>query len=248
MNILEKLAHLSREAAEHNERLRPLSELESTLTTNSISMRDSLLQYSEFPVIAEFKRASPSNPNIGKEADLRATIKAYEQLGAAGMSVLTEQHYFLGNLDDLEFVARNSSLPVLRKDFITTRYQIAEARKAGASVVLLIARLLSAQEQDELTQYAHDLGMEVLMEVHSHEELKVNKLSVDLLGVNCRDLSTFETDLNHFKNQITYLKHPFLIAESGMQNQQDINTVLDMGYTGCLIGTALMSKTFNQVS
>ncbi|NQX92106.1 MAG: indole-3-glycerol-phosphate synthase [Flavobacteriales bacterium] len=250
MNILNQLAASAKLRADELEKNVPLSSLEQEIQSCETSMVQSLRD-ARLPIIAEFKRASPSEGIIQENADLQAQIKSYEEMEIGGISVLTEETKFKGSLADLREASELTQVPLLRKDFIVTRYQVAEARINGASAILLISRILTGSQQENLIEYAHQLGMEVLLEIHHQDELIIDASLVDMLGVNCRDLTNFTTDTSRFKDLKESLPdHPCMIAESGMYQVSDLYNALDLGYHGALVGTALMrnKNTFQSFS
>lgn len=193
-------------------------------------------------IIAEFKRKSPSKPNINLNADPVAIAQAYEAGGASAMSVLTEPFFFGGSPDDLRAIRKAVGLPLLRKDFMVDPYQFYEARAMGADLVLLIARILSSEQLAEFTQLAHELDLEVLCEVHNLEELElVGDAPVDMIGVNCRDLKQFTTNLDHLVDMAQHLPEetPW-VAESGIHSVTDLKRLYQNGYPLFLIGEYLM--------
>lgn len=194
-------------------------------------------------IIAEFKRRSPSKGEIAPMADVAKIIPEYVSGGASACSVLTDTRFFGGSSADLA-VAQTlaEETPLLRKDFIISKVQIAEARALGASAILLIASILSKEELAEFHNYAHQYRMETLVEIHGLEELDKLTFTPDMLGVNNRNLSTFNTDLSHSFHLVKSLPHDtVLVAESGIKNARDIKRLRDAGFQGFLIGEAFMS-------
>lgn len=194
-------------------------------------------------VIAEIKKASPSKGLIREQFDPVTIALAYEKAGAAAISVLTEEDYFLGSPLYLQEVSRAVRLPLLRKDFIFDPYQIYEARLLGAAAVLLIAAVLEQEEIEELAAIATELGMEALVEVHDEEEAeKVLAAGVRLVGVNNRNLHTFVTDLNTSFTLAPLLRKAgvVMVSESGINTAAEIQELSRCGYHGVLIGEALM--------
>lgn len=193
-------------------------------------------------IIAEFKRKSPSRPNINMKADPVAVAQTYETGGASAMSVLTEPDYFAGAPEDLQAVRRAVTMPLLRKDFVVDPYQLAEAKAWGADLVLLIARILEPAQLAELNACAQELGMETLCEVHNREELAVvGTTPVDFLGVNCRDLKRFSTNLDQLIELVDDLPdHAVWVAESGIGGREDVARLAAVGYRAFLVGEHLM--------
>ena len=194
-------------------------------------------------IIAEFKRRSPSKGIIRADANLSEIARGYEAGGAAAMSVLTEEDYFGGSLDDLRAVKNTVELPVLRKDFVFDEYQVYESAAAGADAVLLIVAALDDETLARLRGFAEDeLGMDALVEVHSSEEMKRAVASgATLIGVNNRDLRTFEVSLDtSFALAREAPPEALLVSESGLHTADDLERLFAAGYRGFLIGEMLM--------
>lgn len=192
-------------------------------------------------IIAEFKRRSPSRGWICREAKVADIIPQYAQGGAAALSVLTDKEFFGGSLDDLREARSLCQLPILRKDFICTEYQLLEARAAGADAVLLIAAVLTPAVCCRLTAQAHDLGLEVLLELHDASEVACLEAGPDMVGVNNRHLGTFHTDVNHALTLAGKLPEKSLkVAESGITTAAELQHQKQAGFDGFLIGSALM--------
>ncbi|MCR9161987.1 MAG: indole-3-glycerol phosphate synthase TrpC [Nannocystaceae bacterium] len=192
-------------------------------------------------IIAEFKRASPSAGPIREGADVATIVKAYEDAGAAAVSVLTDRH-FDGSLADLEAARAATSLPILRKDFILERSQILEARRAGADAVLLIVAALEAPTLKQLIDFAREVGVHVLCEAHdSHEVDRAMSAGARIVGVNNRDLKTFEIDRNVALEQRPRVPRSFtFVAESGIEAPEHLRQLRDAGVDAALVGTLLM--------
>jgi indole-3-glycerol phosphate synthase len=194
-------------------------------------------------LIAEFKRASPSRGEINLNASAGETARLYQAGGAAAISVLTEEQFFRGSLDDLIDVKRSCSLPVLRKDFICHPFQIYEAAEAGADAVLLIAAALTNEELVNLRQVAEDeLAVDALVEVHSRDEMKrAAEAGATLIGVNNRDLRTFMVSLD-VSLELAPLapSGAVLVSESGIKDAADIERLSEIGYRAFLVGETLM--------
>lgn len=195
-------------------------------------------------VIAEIKRASPSKGDISTDVDVVAQAKKYEAAGAAAISVLTDERYFKGSIEDLRKVAKVVSIPVLCKDFIVSEIQIDRAQSAGATIILLIVAALEKEELHRLFDYANSCGLEVLVEVHDENELaSALELDAQLIGVNNRNLKTFDVSLERtveLAQQFPTDGKRVLISESGLQTKQDAAFVFDRGASGVLVGEALM--------
>lgn len=213
-----------------------------------VSLKASLLKAGSTGIIAEFKRKSPSKGIINGKAEVTDVVSAYD-MAAAGISVLTDEKYFGGTNDDLMLARETVSVPILRKDFIIDAYQLHEARGIGADVILLIAANLSQSQVKELAAEAKELGLEVLLEIHNEEELGHICHDVDFVGVNNRNLKTFEVDINtslRLVQQIPADKPA--IAESGISNVDTIVTLKNAGFKGFLIGENFMKQVSPSVA
>ena len=193
-------------------------------------------------IIAELKKASPSKGLIRAEFEPDQLCLELEAAGAAALSVLTEKNYFLGSQDYLRQVTQRVNIPVLRKDFMVEPYQIYRARVLGADAILLIAAALDRVVFARLLQTARLLGLGVLSEVHNRDELAMAlDLGVDIVGINCRDLKTFHTDLAVIEKMLALIpRDKVAIAESGITGRADILRLIDAGASGFLIGETLM--------
>ncbi|MEK6267177.1 MAG: indole-3-glycerol phosphate synthase TrpC [Planococcus sp. (in: firmicutes)] len=195
-------------------------------------------------VISEIKRASPSKGDIQTEVDIVAQAKKYEEAGAAAISVLTDETYFKGSIQDLHEVAQVVSIPVLCKDFMVSEIQIDRAKQAGATIILLIVAALKQQQLKSLNDYALSKGLEVLVEVHDEEELhRALELDAKLIGVNNRNLKTFEVSIERtarLAEQFPFDEDRVLISESGMHTKEDAQFAYAKGASGILVGEALM--------
>ena len=201
------------------------------------------LQKDGINVIAEFKRRSPSKGMIREDANPIEIARAYETGGAVAMSVLTEEDYFAGSLDDLREVKSTVDLPVLRKDFIVDEYQVYESAIAGADAILLIVAALDDESLAHLRRLAEDeLQMDALVEVHTSDEMKrAVACGAKLIGVNNRNLRTFEVSLETSLSLAREApSEALLISESGLNNSADLRRLYNAGYRGFLIGETLM--------
>jgi indole-3-glycerol phosphate synthase len=194
-------------------------------------------------IIAEIKRASPSKGDIFPGLDPAAVAAAYQADGAAAISVLTDAH-FKGSLDDLRMVRATVGLPLLRKDFIFDPYQVYEARAAGADCILLILAMLAAEQTRQLALCAGELGMDVLVEVHSRAELhSAERIGARLIGINNRDLHTFKTDLAVTEQVLAgYRGGALIVSESGIESPADIRRLYAAGARAFLIGESLLRE------
>lgn len=195
-------------------------------------------------VIAEHKRRSPSKAAINTQSKVQEMVSAYDSGGAAVLSILTDTVFFGGSLDDLITARNHTEKPLLRKDFIYDPYQVYEAKAHGADVILLIASVLTKNQIDELSALAHELNLEVLLEVHDKEELLEKQSPViDLLGVNHRNLKTFEVNLNLGEELLPLMhKTQVAVAESGLSELAQIERLYKLGFRGFLIGEYLMKE------
>ena len=245
MNILDKIvAHKRTEVAEAKAR-QTIADLERSenfkLPVRSLAA--SLKKDSSTGIIAEFKRKSPSKGFIKENADVTEITSAYTKFGAAGLSVLTDEIFFGGSKNDL-LQARNNDIPILRKDFIVDEYQIVEAKSLGADVILLIAACLSPGEVRHLAKAASALGLESILELHAEEELEHVCDEVTMVGINNRDLKTFNVDIERSLRMAEQLPAGKIkIAESGIDKVADILLFRQNGFKGFLIGEYFMRQT-----
>ena len=200
------------------------------------------LRSSHSGIIAEHKRRSPSKQTINTKLSVSEVAQAYDQAGACGISVLTDQKYFGGALEDLNLARATTELPLLRKEFIIDEYQIIEAKAQGADLILLIAAVLTGEEIQKLSSSAQKLDLEVLLEIHNQEELEKSIMpSIDLLGVNNRNLKTFEVSLKTSRVLASQIPDDFVkISESGLSDIQSIKELQSLGYQGFLVGENFM--------
>jgi indole-3-glycerol phosphate synthase len=244
MNILDTIIEYKRSEIEIRKEEMSMSALERTVffSRQTLSLKKNLLNKTKTGIIAEFKRKSPSKGIINAHADVVTVTSAYTENGASGLSVLTDDYFFGGSSDDL-VKARANNIPILRKDFIIDDYQIVEARSIGADVILLIAACLSPLEVKNLASFAKNLNLEVLLEIHNEEELEHICDEVDIVGINNRNLKTFDVDINislELINKIPTNKPA--IAESGISNIETIVTLKQAGFKGFLIGETFMKE------
>ncbi|MFK8055610.1 MAG: indole-3-glycerol-phosphate synthase [Saprospiraceae bacterium] len=208
------------------------------------SLRKALLNSGPVAVIAEHKRASPSEGQYGCPSDLEAVVRGYQKAGVAAISILTEPHRFGGSLAHLTQARALTNLPLLRKDFIVTPYQLHEAKSAGADAVLLIAAGLTLPEANDLAVLARDLGLDVLLELHDATELDYLTINPDVVGINNRNLKTLKIDLQSSIDLFDQLPTDLVkISESGIQNPVDAERLLTRGYQGLLVGTQFMKTS-----
>lgn len=201
------------------------------------------LQQSSTGIIAEFKRKSPSKGWIFPDADAKAITTGYAQAGAAGISMLTDESFFGGSLDDLQQARPLIDIPILRKDFIIDSYQIQVAKAVGANVILLIAAALKKQECEALAKEAKALGLEVLLEIHEESELEYIHSNVDIVGINNRNLKSFVTDIETSFSLGEKIPAEFVkISESGISDPQTVKKLRASGFLGFLMGEAFMQE------
>ncbi len=247
MDILEKIVNDKKVEVEFRKGLIPIKQLENSVLfeRNTISLAKAL-RNSNTGIIAEHKRRSPSKAIINQTSSVWEVAKGYEKAGACGMSVLTDGKYFGGSLDDLLTARASCNMPLLRKEFIVDEYQLLEAKAYGADVCLLIAACLSKQEIKQLSEFAKSLQLDILLEVHNQEELEKSLMpSLDMLGVNNRNLKTFEVSLETSKELSSQIPNDFVkVSESGISSIDAISELKPYGYKGFLIGENFM-KTEN---
>jgi indole-3-glycerol phosphate synthase len=243
MNILDKIVADKYKEIELKKSLIPSSQLESSVlfNRNGLSLATAL-RNSKTGIIAEHKRRSPSKETINQNTNVGQVARGYENAGVCGMSVLTDIKYFGGSLEDLLLARASVTMPLLRKEFIIDEYQILEAKAYGADVVLLIAAVLTRAEIKSLSEFAKRLGLDVLLEVHNEKELHKSIMpSLDMLGVNNRDLKTFSVSLETSKTLSKLIPDEFVkVSESGISTVEAINDLKTYGYQGFLIGESFM--------
>ncbi|RVU89993.1 indole-3-glycerol phosphate synthase TrpC [Flavobacterium columnare] len=247
MNILDKIIADKKREVELKKCLISASQLETfplfDSATKSLSknLRNNILG-----IIAEHKRRSPSKPVINQNLSVDEVSIGYQNAGASGLSILTDGKYFGGSLDDLILAKAATSIPILRKEFIIDEYQLLEAKAYGADAILLIAAVLTQEEIKHLSEFAQSLALEVLLEVHNQEELEKSIMpSLDMIGVNNRNLKTFEVNLDYSKELGTKIPNEFVkVSESGISHIEAIKELQPYGYQGFLIGENFM-KTDN---
>jgi len=247
MNILETIIASKQEEVKRRKAAVSVQELERQplFARQPLSARRALTAPASTGIIAEFKRKSPSKGIINAEATVAETTSGYVKAGAACLSVLTDESFFGGTSADLLAArAANPATPIIRKEFIIDTYQLVEARALGADFVLLIAACLSPAQVAELSQFAHALGMEVLLEIHDETELGHIQPAVDLVGVNNRNLKTFVTDLETSLRLADHIPADYVkVSESGLQHAESILNLRRVGYQGFLIGETFMKAS-----
>lgn len=248
MTILDKIVAEKRQEVRRREAETPVEVLRQQpgFQRPTLSARAALTAAGSSGIIAEFKRRSPSKGVINGTVDVAATTAGYAAAGAAVLSVLTDAPFFGGTPADLQAArAACPTTPILRKDFMVSEYQFWEARALGADLVLLIAACLTPAEVVRFSALAHELGLEVLLEVHDEAELTGHLCpSVDLVGVNNRNLATFATDVDTSVRLAPLIPSRFVkVAESGLEHAHTIRQLRGAGYQGFLIGETFMKTT-----
>ena len=248
MSILQKIVENTRDNLKVKKTNLSLEEIKSSLAELSLpksNFKTSISNKNE-AIIAEIKKASPSAGVIAEDFNPVSKAKDYEAFGASALSILTEEDFFLGSNEYLKAVKKITSLPILRKDFIIDEYQIYESKLIGADCILLIASILSDQQLEEFVAIAETLELDYLIEVHDENELKRAELFEGaLIGVNNRNLKTFEVDLdNSVRLRNLFMKNNVFIAESGIKSRKDVDYLKSNNIKVFLIGESLMKGNF----
>ncbi|ROH98126.1 indole-3-glycerol phosphate synthase TrpC [Chryseobacterium daecheongense] len=243
MTILDTIIERKKEEVEASRLKVSVEELKNSgfFGRKNISLKESTKSRSG--IIAEFKRQSPSKGIINDHVSPLEVVSAYEKFEASGISILTDKDFFGGSSEDILNVRNHINIPILRKDFMIDEYQFYEAKSIGADVILLIASCLSPAQVEEFTDLSHELGLEVLLEIHTEEELKHYNSKVDLVGINNRNLKDFKVDLQHsvqLKNLLP--KETVSVAESGIYSIKDFNYLKEKGFDGFLMGEYFMKN------
>ena len=247
-DILEEIvAHKRIEVAEQKEQVpaRKLYAIVEKMMADGVENRSmsKALNEDAYGIIAEFKRKSPSKGWIKEEGKPEVIPPSYEQNGAAALSILTDEKFFGGSMEFIKTDRPLVNIPILRKDFIIDEYQLFQAREIGADAVLLIAADLKKEEAKMLTSLAHELKLEVLLEMHSLEELDYAELDVDMVGINNRNLGSFHTDVQNSFDMISRLpEEKVKVSESGINNPEVIKLLRGAGYRGFLMGEYFMRQ------
>jgi indole-3-glycerol phosphate synthase len=244
--ILQKILDAKKKSLEQIKKNHPFNELYSSVEEKINDRRDfqkAINQKNRTNIIAEFKRASPSKGKILNNGNPVKIAKIYESSGATALSVLTEEDFFCGNAEDLIKARNSTQLPVLRKDFIIDEYQIFETASLPADALLLIVRILDNIQLRDFYQLAKEYKINVLVEVHSEQELEVAlKLEPTIIGINNRDLDTLKTDINTTKKLIKYVPDSVtIVAESGFSSRAEIQELQEYGVNAFLIGESLLT-------
>jgi len=243
MNILDTIIERKKQEIQDSKSKISLQQLKESeffgITTYSLKETIS----SKSGIIAEFKRKSPSKGIINDKVSPLEVVSEYEKFGASTVSILTDQDFFGGSFDDILSVRKSVNIPILRKDFMIDEYQFFEAKSMGADVILLIAACLSPNQVSEFTELAHQLDLEVLLEIHTEEELLHINKNIDFVGINNRNLKDFKVDLQHSVNLKNQLPYDILsIAESGIYSEEDFKFLKEKGFNGFLMGEYFMKN------
>ncbi len=244
MNILDKIIVAKRREVAEKKVTKTISELEQGpfFKNESLSFKDFLLRKDKTGIIAEFKRRSPSKGIINGSSTVEDVTKSYAEFGASAISILTDEEFFGGSLDDL-LSATINAVPLLRKDFIIDEYQLIESKSYGAEIILLIAACLSVKEVKSLASFAKNIGLNVLLEIHNEQELDRICSDVDVVGVNNRDLKTFDVDINRSIELGKMIpENKVKISESGIDNVATIQLLKEHGFKGFLMGEKFMKE------
>ena len=246
MKILDNIISDKKIEIETLSKIVSISDLEKQkdFTKQSKSLKESIKK-SKSGIICEFKRKSPSNEKINYKSNISEVINGYEKAGAVGVSILTNKKYFDGSIKDINEVKNNLDIPILRKEFIISEYQIIESKSIGADAILLIASILDKEEIKNYSSLAKDLGLEVLLEIHSINELnKISNTDVDIIGVNNRNLDTLDIDIENSVRIFEKIPSEFVkISESGISKVDSIIKLIKVGYDGFLIGENFMKTS-----
>ena len=243
MSILREIILNKRKEIDFFKKNNPISEIEKSLFFDRevISLKKSLIEKSG--IISEFKRKSPSKPNINLDAEVLTITRGYEISNSSGLSILTDSKYFGGSNEDITLVRDEINIPILRKDFMLDEYQIIESKSLGADIILLIAACLSKEEVENLSRFAKSFNLQVILEIHSEDELSYICDFIDVVGVNNRNLKKFETDINNSIKLADMIPSDFLkISESGISTSKEIFQLKEYGYDGFLIGENFMKN------
>jgi indole-3-glycerol phosphate synthase len=244
--ILDTIVAHKKEEVKTQQKQLPLSELEQTLrdTPPTHDFKMAISTPGQINLIAEVKKASPSKGIIRKDFDPTAIAQAYQSSSVAAISVLTDERFFQGRLPYLTAIRETTSIPLLRKDFIIDEYQIYQSRAAGADTILLIAAILDLKTMQTFLNIAHNLDLDCLVEVHTESELKkILNTDARIVGINNRDLRTFETNLGttvQLRKLIPQDK--VVVSESGIHSRQDVRMLQECGINAILVGEALMKS------
>jgi indole-3-glycerol phosphate synthase len=251
MSILREIVMSKMEEVKRRKCIHTIQYFETTPNFQRIglSLKEHLLNPENLGIIAEFKRKSPSKGVINANAKLENIVKGYEASGASAISILTESEYFAGSDIDLKEAKRLTNIPILRKDFVVDIFQIAEAKAIGADAILLIAEILEKEQLNDYLSYAHSIGLEALIEVHTEKDLEKLPMQAQMVGINSRNLNTFNVNLSHATDMLSKLpKSVVTIAESGISSIDDYLALRRAGFNAFLIGELFMKQPQPEVA
>ncbi|WP_160067342.1 indole-3-glycerol phosphate synthase TrpC [Sphingobacterium bovisgrunnientis] len=244
MTILDKIVERKRQEVAEAKSKVSLEELIQypLFERTCYSLKESVLHPDRTGIIAEYKRASPSKGLINGHSTVEEVVLGYQNAGTSAISVLTDTDFFQGTLADLTQARAVLTIPLLRKEFIVDKYQIAEAKAYGADIILLIAACLTPEEIEDFSNYAKSLGLNILLEVHNEEELVQNIFpNIDAIGVNNRNLKDFSVSLEHSYDLVNKIPNNYIkVSESGISNPETIKDLKERGFNSFLIGENFM--------
>ncbi|MGE0079391.1 MAG: indole-3-glycerol phosphate synthase TrpC [Bacteroidales bacterium] len=246
MSILDEIVLNKKQEVAEQKELYPVKLLERSIYFNSqpLSLSEYILRPDLSGIIAEFKRKSPSKGVINEYAKPEQVCLQYMQAGASALSVLTDSKFFGGHQKDLTTARKFNYCPILRKDFIVDEYQIVEAKSIGADAILLIAEILTAEELLSLATFAKSLGLQVLFEVHSEENIGKLPADASIVGINNRNLKNFEVNIDHSASLLQHLPNNVVkVAESGIDSAETLISLKSIGFDGFLIGEKFMRES-----
>lgn len=252
MNILKKIVEYKRKEVSDRKSLYPIKLLENSVyfKTPVVSLGQYLRREDRVGIIAEIKRYSPSEEMINEFVDIEQISIGYMQAGASALSILTDKHFFGGSNQDLTTSRKFNYCPILRKDFILEEYQIIESKSIGADAILLIAACLTPDECSRLARFAHSIGLEVLLEVHSKAELESHSHdNVNVIGVNNRNLEDFSISLETSLDLVKYIPESIAkVSESGISDPASVVKLMQAGFDGFLIGSHFMRQSHPEIA
>ncbi len=250
MNILDTIIAKKKFEVAEKKRDKSIAELENEpfFKSKSLSFKDFLLRTDKTGIIAEFKRQSPSKGIINNTSTVTEVTTEYVKYGASAISILTDEEFFGGSINDL-LEATINEVPILRKEFIIDEYQLIESKAYGADIILLIAACLSKVDVKKLSNFAKNIGLNVLLEIHDEHELEHICDDVDVVGINNRDLKSFKVDISHsidLSNKIPPAK--IKISESGIDDVKTIQLLKQNGFSGFLMGEKFMKERYPAIA
>ncbi len=250
MSVLNTIVKHKKKEVESCKKLIPVSELlkMTCFERDTYKLTDFILSQEKTGIIAEFKRKSPSRGIINNVSQVENVTAGYAENGASALSVLTDFVFFGGSVDDLRKARNVNNIPILRKEFIIDEYQVYEAKAIGADAILLIASILDKDQAKTLAKKARELNLQVLMEIHEENELRILNDCLDVVGINNRNLHTFKVDLQQSVKLVKKIPDDFVkISESGITSADDLLYLSENGFSGFLIGEYFM-KTSDPIS